>query len=174
MQSPLVSFYSGEGRDRAGRMIQEIWAWDFEQLESVHDFIQWLFPLPEKSAFNPNAPTVDADVIAAFQTNPHLRQNLLHSFTVMLLFYGLQREQQNGAIAIHRAANYPQRKSEWVQPFNHNFLRITRILKCLRLFGLRTEAEAFYACLHSIYQENSQQIGHETFQYWMKAVQVKA
>jgi len=175
MQSSLVSFYLGEGRDRAGRKIQEIWAWDFEQLESVHDFIQWLFPLREKSAFNSNAPTVDASVIEAFQTNPQLRQNLLHSFTVMLRFYGLQREQQEGgAIAIHRATNYPHRQSQWVQAFNHNFLRITRILKCLVLFGLYAEAEAFYACLQSIYQENPQQIGRETFQYWTKAVQAQA
>jgi len=174
MQSPLISFYLGEGRDRAGRKIQAIWAWDFETLESVHDFIQWLFPLRQKSAFNSNAPTVDASVIEAFQTNPQLRQNLLHSFTVMLQFYGLRREpQESGAIAIHRADNYPQRQREWVQPFNHNFLRITRILKCLVLFGLRAEAEAFYACLQSIYQENAQQIGYETFQYWTKAIRVK-
>lgn len=64
-----------------------MWTWDFEKLECAHDYIQWLFPLPERSAFNCDAPIVDEEVIQAFQSNPHLRQNLLRSFRVMLQFY---------------------------------------------------------------------------------------
>ncbi|MEH2446828.1 MAG: opioid growth factor receptor-related protein [Nostoc sp.] len=67
--------------------MQEMWTWDFEKLECAHDYIQWLFPLPERSAFNCDAPIVDEEVIQAFQSNPHLRQNLLRSFRVMLQFY---------------------------------------------------------------------------------------
>ncbi len=37
-------------------MIGEIWAWDDAALEDGHDFIQWLFPLPEPSAFVDDAP----------------------------------------------------------------------------------------------------------------------
>ena len=50
--------------------------------------------------------------------------------------------------------------------FDHNYLRITRILKCLMTFGLIDEAQAFYECLRQIYREESDQIGGETFQYW--------
>jgi hypothetical protein len=71
-------------------MIQQIWQWDYEELEIVHDYIQWLFPVPERSSFNPDAPVVDDEVIEAFHTNPKLRQNLLESFTLILGFYELQ------------------------------------------------------------------------------------
>ncbi|MBG1244136.1 hypothetical protein F8R90_24055 [Nostoc sp. NZL] len=172
----LVPFYLGEEqRDSEGRMIQDIWTWNFEELECVHNYIQWLFPLPERSAFNHDAPIVDEEVIQAFQSNPHLRRNLLHSFTVMLQFYGLQRHKNNdGKIFVSQSEDYPNRKREWVCIFDHNYLRITRILKCLMTFGLENEAQAFYECLRQIYRENSDQIGGETFQYWTIAVKPNA
>jgi hypothetical protein len=35
----LVPFYLGEQPDLEGRTIQQIWAWDYEELEIVHDYI---------------------------------------------------------------------------------------------------------------------------------------
>lgn len=166
----LVPFYLGEQPDLAGRTIEEIWTWDFEQLECVHDFIQWLFPLTERSAFNSDAPIVTAEIIDAFQGEPRLRQNLVRSLQVMLAFYGLQIE-ENGAIVITRSENYASRRSEWIERFNHNYRRITRILNCLMTFGCEQYARAFYDCLEQIYREERDQIGSETFRYWTKAVQ---
>ena len=152
----LVPFYLGEKRDTVGRMIQDLWAWGFEDLECVHDYIQWLFPLPEKSTFNVDAPLVDEEVIQAFQTDRRLRQNLLKSFVVMLHFYGLQCERKEAEkVVVSRSENYPIRKSEWLWMFDHNYLRITRILKCLMTLGLEEEARAFYECLWQIYREDS-------------------
>ena len=167
----LVPFYLGEQQDSEGRMIQDIWTWNFEELECVHNYIQWLFPLSEQSAFNRDAPIVDEEVIQAFQSNPHLHQNLLRSLTVILHFYGLQRHESNdGKIVVSQSEDYPNRKGEWVCIFNHNYLRITRILKCLMTFGLESEAQAFYECLRQIYREDSDRIGSKTFQYWTIAV----
>ncbi|QKQ77020.1 opioid growth factor receptor-related protein [Nostoc sp. TCL240-02] len=169
----IVPFYLGEQRDSEGRMIAEIWTWNFEELECVHNYIQWLFPLHERSAFNPDAPILDQEIIEVFRSNPYLRQNLLRSFTVMLQFYGLQRHESNdGKVIINQSEEYQNRKSEWVCIFNHNYLRITRILKCLMTLGLESEAQAFYKCLQQIYHEDSNQIGSETFQYWTMAVKL--
>ncbi|EKU96239.1 opioid growth factor receptor family protein [Leptolyngbya sp. PCC 7375] len=167
----IVPFYLGEKSDLEGRKIQQMWAWDFEELECAHDYIQWLFPIAEKSHFNPHAPVVDEDVIQAFRENPHLQKNLLQSFSVMLHFYGLaiSRDEQ-GKVVVEKSENYPDRKQEWVNMLNHNYLRITRILKCLIAFGFIQEAHAFYECLQKIYREDSDQIGGETFQYWTGAV----
>jgi hypothetical protein len=171
----IVPFYLGEQRDSQGRMIQEMWAWDFEELECAHDYIQWLFPLPERSMFNPDAPIVDDKVIQAFQSDSNLRQNLLRSLTVMLRFYGLQcQESDEGKVVIIQSKDYPSRKSEWICLFDHNYLRITRILKCLMIFGLEDEAQAFYECLRQIYRESSDHIGGEAFQYWTNAVKLSA
>lgn len=171
----LILFYLGEKPDPEGRMIQEIWAWDFEELECAHDYIQWLFPLSEKSAFNLDAPVVNEGIVQEFQRDPGLRQNLLRSLTVMLRFYGLQRhESTEGKRVISKSEDYPTRKREWVCKFDHNYLRITRILKCLMIFGLQDEAQAFYDCLRQIYREDSDQIGGETFHYWTTAIKTNA
>ena len=100
--SPLLAFYRGAGPDAAGRTIDEIWAFDHRQLEMVHDFIQWLFPLPEPSRFNPDAPLLTAADMAAFRAAPALRARALRSLDLMLAFYGLAR---TGA-AIERAAGF--------------------------------------------------------------------
>jgi Opioid growth factor receptor (OGFr) conserved region len=167
----LIPFYLGEAPDREGRMIEEIWAWDFEDLECVHNYIQWLFPIAEKSAFNLDAPVVDETVIQAFHSDSRLWENLVRSLTTMLHFYGLQRhETPAGKTVVEKSEEYGDRKQDWICRFDHNYLRITRILKCLMIFGLQDEAKAFYECLRQLYQEERDQIGSETFQYWTNAV----
>jgi hypothetical protein len=168
----LIPFYLGEQEDSEGRMIQEIWDWDLEELECSHNYIQWLFPISEQSAFNPDAPILDEKTIGTFHKNPRLQQNLRQSLTTMLRLYALQLHiNTEGKIVIDKSVDYPNRKIEWVCMFNHNYLRITRILKCLMILGLQDEAQAFYNCLQQIYREESEQIGGETFQYWKNAVE---
>ena len=167
----LVPFYLGEQPDSEGRMIQEIWAWNFDELECEHDYIQWLFPLPEKSFFNSSAPVVNQEVIEAFHANTQLRENLFKSFNLMLGFYGLQGGEDNeGQFVVTKSAEYPVRKKEWICPLDHNYLRITRILRCLMVLGLERYAQSFYRCLSQIYREESDRIGGKTFQYWTNAV----
>jgi len=36
------------------------------------------------------------------------------------------------------------KKIKWLTKRNHNLLRITRIIRCLRIFGLETEATNFW------------------------------
>ena len=45
----LISFYQGIGPDIEGRNIKLIWSWNDALKEKHHDYIQWLFPLPESS-----------------------------------------------------------------------------------------------------------------------------
>ncbi len=175
INSLLIPFYLGVQTDPEGRKIQEIWAWDFEELECAHDYIQWLFPIAEKSTFNPDAPVVDDQIIQTFHKDPRLSKNLQQSLTVMLRFYGLHRYETNpGKIVIGKSKDYATRKQEWLHRFDHNFLRITRILKCLMILGLKAEAQGFYDCLQQLYQEDGDQIGGETFQYWTNALKPDA
>ena len=78
-QSALLAFYSGTGRDSAGRTLTEIWAWDHRRLEMAHDFIQWLFPLPEASRFNPDAPLLTPADAAAFRADADLQARVRRS-----------------------------------------------------------------------------------------------
>ena len=164
---PIVSFYRGLSPDTEGRRLADIQAWDDQQLERVHNYIQWLFPLTTRSQFNWNAPLLDAAQIEAFQTDSGLQAALLKSLDVMLRFYGFQRMEQGGKLVIELAANWQQQQANWLTPGNHNFLRLTRILTCLHTLGLPDAAQALFIALEKIYHSPAgQPIGSETFRYW--------
>ena len=166
----LVSFYSGLSTDNLGRSLEEIQDWGYDRLEGVHNYVQWLFPLSERSNFNPDAPILDADQIVAFRSSDELKARLIKSFKVMLRFYGLCVEDKGGTIEITKSDEYAQRKGTWLTPGNHNYLRITRILTSLRLLGLREYAEVFLALLERLYEEESQRIGSTTLGYWRRSL----
>ena len=56
---PVLSFLEGEGRDAAGRLIGEILALNDHELERRHDFIQWLFALPEPESCSASITDLD-------------------------------------------------------------------------------------------------------------------
>lgn len=168
----ILDFHSGAGTDDRGRYLREIQRWPDERLEYVHDFIQWMFPLVEPSGVNPSAPVLDRPTIREFHASPELLQNLRASFLRMLRFYGLEWRPEPD-VRVERASNFAASARNWLSPGNHNHLRITRIIKCLRLLGLEREARAFYDCLASIYEEQSGQrwpaITAGTFAFWRAA-----
>jgi len=87
--SGIVDFYTGTSPDHRGRYLREILDSPDGELERVHDYIQWLFPLAERSGFNVNAPMLDGQTIENSLT-PDLQRNLRASFLRMLAFYGLE------------------------------------------------------------------------------------
>ncbi len=160
----LLDFYRGAGHDAAGRTIDEIWAYDAKHLEMVHDFIQWLFPLPEPSRFNPAAPLLTPVDIAAFRADAALRKRALRSLDLMLRFYGLVRDDQ----IIARGPGFEN--VHWLTPLNHNHLRLTRILLFLRHAGFEQEARALYGCLADIAaHEGKDAISERTLGFWREA-----
>ena len=166
--SPLLRFYRHEGPDHRGRSLRDIRAFDTSRLEGTHDFIQWLFPLPEPSGASAHAPILSREDIEAFAAEPSLREELLNSLDTMLVFYGLQRRGAGESVTIARAPGYAVRSADWLDR-PHNFLRISRILRCLALLGCRPEARAFLACLEEIVRENGWAVGPDTLGYWRRA-----
>jgi Opioid growth factor receptor (OGFr) conserved region len=72
LNSLIIAFYSGTGPDNRGRYLHEIQQWADDRLEGVHDYIQWLFPLPEPSGFNVAAPVLNSDSIQEFRVRSDL------------------------------------------------------------------------------------------------------
>jgi hypothetical protein len=166
MTVDLVKFYRGEAPDYQRRMLRGIWGWNDDLLENAHDYIQVLFPLPERSAFNALAPLLDEATIARFRTDETIRANLLQSFGLMLRFYGFRLDKKTGEVV--EAANFRERAPEWLFPEDHNHLRITRILKCLTLCGLQSQAAAFLRRLLALPDQD--RITAASRQYWRDAV----
>jgi hypothetical protein len=162
----LLDFYRELRPDCEGRMFSEILSWNDDGLEAVHDFIQWLFPLPEASRFNPDAPLLTSDDIAAFHREPRLQANLARSFDRILCFLGLQRTDDKvaeGPTFEHR------RRNVWDCP-NHNWLRISRILRSLTLLGRDREALMLFDWVEKEYLRRRFPIPSETYAFWKTAV----
>jgi hypothetical protein len=167
----IVKFYRGGGRNGAGRTIDQIWAFSAPQLELTHDFIQWLFPLRDRSAFVPGAPTLTDATVAAFRESDELRAGLGRSLDVMLAFYGLRRDvDASGDVSIEPARELSIRGPQWWTAGNHNHRRLTRIISSLSILGLEPEARALEACLERIRRQNDTGISDETARYWARAV----
>lgn len=169
LNSRLIEFCGGTEPDHRGRYLHEIQRWPDDQLEKVHDYIQWLFPLAEPSGFNVAAPVLNRESIQEFRERPDLQEKLRVSFRRMLSFYGLETP-SGEQIAITRAPNFAAKATVWLTPGNHNHLRLTRILKCLNLLGLEAEAKALFACLSETYEDERDKelpaISDETLRYW--------
>ncbi|HEU5175320.1 MAG TPA: opioid growth factor receptor-related protein [Gemmatimonadaceae bacterium] len=177
----LIRFYEGTGTDHRGRTLAAIHAYDRDALERHHDFIQWLFPLPEPSPVNPHAPRLTSDAIAAFHSRPELRRALLASLDVMLDFYGLGLQRSHNAttpstvvppgeqLAVVRAPHWANAARNWLTPGNHNFLRLTRIMRSCSLLGLGDAARALHAALEEVYADEPRIVGERTIGFWRRA-----
>jgi len=167
----LISYYGGNGVDDRGRSLSEVQGWPDDSLERVHDYIQWMFPLREHSAFNRSAPILDDKAIAQFRSSKRLKSNLRTSFRRMLTFYGFEMSSSRGS-EIVPSPFFSERRREWISHGNHNYLRITRILKSLCMLGLEEEARTFFKCLSNVYKsqdKHSPPISVETFEFWKAA-----
>src|SRR5829696_2200726 len=77
--SAVTDFLEGKGKDHRSRGIEEILAFDDEHIEGVHDYIQWLFPLPESSAFNAFAPILTFSDIDILKRSTVARRNIVQA-----------------------------------------------------------------------------------------------
>jgi hypothetical protein len=169
--NPLVAFYRDGARDDEGHTLAEILAWDDDRLEAIHDFIQWLFPLPEPSGANPAAPILDPLTIGIFRGSVAMQNRLRQAFDRMLRFYGLRQASTPSGIAIERAPNFDNRAQNWLRPMNHNHLRLTRILRSTLLLGLEAESKALFHALNATYREFPDRIPARTHAFWSSAAQ---
>lgn len=156
MNKTLIEFFEGNIKDASGRLLSEIRSQTDKWLEEQHDYIQWLFPNREASAFNPNAPLLDDETVEVFRSRNDLQLEVAQNLDRMIKFYQLDDE------TIERPW--------WVTKGNHNYLRITRILNTLREFRMVTEAVDFFDKLSIVYINNRDIIRETTLDYWEKAL----
>lgn len=114
------------------------------ELEAIHNYIQWIFPLKKPSRFNLEAPLLTADMIAIFKQNQSFLDNLLNNCMLMTTFWGFSFD-----LATRRFVPSSPAQFNNLMTHPHNFDRITRMLKCLIHFGRRDLALAFYEALVS-------------------------
>lgn len=146
---PIVAFLEGEGPDGRGRTVFEVLGFDDTALELNHDFIQWLFPLPEPSGAVPDAPVLTADDSQAIHDSVMAQCALAAATDRMEAFY--------------RATQ------AWLRPHDHNHLRITRIIRSLRLLRGDAEADAFRTLILSLVEAARAPVSARSRGYWTTA-----
>lgn len=160
----LIDFYEGTGTTHAGLTWYDFINLSHEDLESKHDYIQWVFPNPNKSAFLKYAPVLT--IQQSYILRSVYSDKILTATDIMMDFYGLGGE----------VSPRPEYWDRWITENNHNFLRLTRIIKFLSLTGFDREA---FSLLHKllILRESSPKykeiITEETISYWKAAVCVR-
>ena len=159
--SKIVDFYLKSSPNCDGLTLENIWAFSDNDLEQSHDVIQWLFPTIEPSMFNPDAPSLTKRDIDLWKANPELRNNLKESLNRFLAFLGIEYDEDHMVLK-------SKKKNVWCG-FNHNWLRITRVLNCLTTLGLDLECKDLYQCLKGLYESGGYDITDEVFSHWRSA-----
>ncbi|XP_034041147.1 opioid growth factor receptor-like protein 1 [Thalassophryne amazonica] len=158
-----------------GIFIEEIlskWRGDYDKLEHNHTYIQWLFPLREQG-LNFYAHELTQDEIKEFQNTREAKRRFVAAYSLMLDFYGVKLLGKTGNVV--RASNW-QERFQHLNESQHNYLRITRILKSLGELGY----EAFKAPLVRLFLEESlchntiPNMQHSILEYYVYTIRLPA
>ena len=145
----VLAFLEGQGVDGAGRSLFEVLAFDDAALERTHDFVQWLFPLDQPSAAVPDAPVLGEADAAAIRASTLAQCALAAATDRMDLFY--------------------RRTDQWLRPHDHNHLRITRIIRSLRLLSGDAAADAFREAILWRVEATRAPVSARSRGYWQTA-----
>lgn len=145
----LPDFLNGTSPDHRGRYLRDIWDFDDKTIEHTHDFIQWMFPLTEKSLSVPGVPTLSATDIEAICTSEVARDNLERSAQWYLGFL--------------------QRNDHWIKPYDHNHLRITRVIKSVRLLVYNTLADEIKYKVILLLSGSTNSVSGKSREFWANA-----
>lgn len=132
-----LRFYRNEipSKPYPGSKLDEMLRWkgNYLKLECEHQYIQWLFPLPEGSGLNMSAQALQEHEALEIQSCKQKKTRVLRAYIMMLDFYGMKLESsETGEVA--RADNYKER-FQHLNRSMHNYRRITRIIKSLGCLG---------------------------------------
>lgn len=165
----VVDFLRGKRPDWAGRWLADLRRWSDEQLEDDHHYIQWLFPLTTESeaVF---APRLREWEVGEFRSDPAIRAEVLASFRQLAGLYGFEIRSTLEGIQVVPSPYLARRCVTWMQPDNHNYRRISRVLGSLRLASLDEYARAFLDALERVYDTPAgrSNIGSVALMYWRR------
>lgn len=146
----LINFLRGTGPDKYGRTIYDIWNFSDEQLESVHNYIQWIFPLTEPSEQVLGSPYLENEEdIKVIRDDLDIQDNFIKSLLRMEEFY--------------------KDNDSWLQPNDHNHMRISRILKSTRLLSNPQNTKDFYDFI-MLRVKSFKPVTDESLEFWKKAI----
>lgn len=145
----LLSFLQDVGPDHRGRYLSDIWKFGDADIERTHDFIQWVFPLDQRSGAQPDAPVLEPAEIDLIHKSGPATMNLERSTEWFL--------------------GYLSRSPQWLVAHDHNHLRITRMIRSNRLLLGELAADSARARVMKLADKAKGKISEESLGYWQRA-----
>lgn len=142
----LIDFYLGAIENPSYDNFYDYRWYTLDQMEKRHDWIQWAFPSPIKSVYNPTAPILTDKLIKVLNNHRIIfseHETLLERFADVYAFHDVS----------------------WLHPYDHNILRISRILN----FTAATNHK--FPLLHDFKKQQNRlleggHINQQTFNIW--------
>ena len=159
-----IQFYREEIPNHVDCYLSNMMSWSNYTLEMDHDYVQWMFPSNEPSGINEYAPVMTKEESEIFEQDSELREKAKKSFVRFLNFldFELVKDDETG-IEIKSIEEPPK----WIAiGFNHNMLRVTRVMKSMRLTGNTQYAIALFDVLRSYRNK----ISDNTWSFWHSAI----
>ena len=146
----FYKFLKNNESDFKGRSLSDIWSYNDEEIEKYHDFIQLIFPLNKQSRSAFHGYYLDKEEqIDIIKKDEGIKSNILKSSYWFLGFL--------------------KRTNHWKSGYNHNQLRITRIIECLKLLVSDEEAKKFHNDVMSLIDDENK-INKVTTTFWQDAL----
>ena len=151
----IVDYFEGKVPDHKGRTITASQQQNDDYFEASHDFIQWLFPLHERSYHATVSPVLTVADVERLQKSETAQANMKKNFERFCSFLGI--------------GDPPDEKRQrwWAHDGNHNLLRITRAIRSLRLFGLDIEAGKLVNLVWDVAEKYK--LSNKPLKFWKKA-----
>lgn len=153
--SKIIEYFEGKATDHKGRTLAYAQAQDNRMFECCHDFIQWMFPLHEKSYHATVSPVLSSAEVEQLRTSDAAKENMRKNFVRFCDFLGIGEDRNE------------KRIKWWAHDGNHNLLRITRAIRSLRLFGLDKEAGELVNKVWDVAEQYK--ISSKSLGFWKKA-----
>ena len=145
----MIGFLEGTGVDGYGRSLDQILTESDEYWERTHDFIQWLFPLTEVSRSVRNAPVLTDDDIKQIRESETAQANIQRS--------------------VIRYKEFLAGTTKWRSGYDHNHLRVSRVIKSLRLLVNDEAANGFKYWVAGQLGDRIDSIHAESRRHWRQS-----
>ena len=142
----IVGFLEGKTPDHRGRILDMLLQQTDHQAEATHDYIQWMFPLDEPSRSVNGVPLLTELEIDEIRQSSLAQANLGESARWFIGFL--------------------ERNDHWITKYNHNHLRITRVIRSLRLLASDKAADGFRDKVLALAGDNLNLVDQKARAFW--------
>lgn len=146
----IYEFLAGIGTDHAGRTILDYLDMFDDDLEKIHDYIQWAFPTRSAGQFGAHAPLLSDEALELVHRNDIAQRNYYAMWVKMTVFY--------------------METNHWLVDSDHNHLRITRIIESSAEFINVRTAEMFANTILNRNRDAGSPINAKSIDFWLRTL----